>query len=130
MNLSDAIRLGAMIRPQAFGDLFLDHESCAMGAAYEAAGLMDEHTERRLELVPLQRWDDLTRATFPILKTKGVGCPMCGHDDGLGLAFVISHLNDRHRWTREQIADWVETVEPREVPAAVDALDSSAVEVS
>jgi hypothetical protein len=22
------------------------------------------------------------------------------------------HLNDDHRWTREQIADWVQTIEP------------------
>jgi hypothetical protein len=24
---------------------------------------------------------------------------------------LIFHLNDHHHWTREQIADWVETIE-------------------
>lgn len=39
MKLSDAIRLGAMIRPQLQGRMFSDkHGTCASGAALEACG--------------------------------------------------------------------------------------------
>jgi hypothetical protein len=27
---------------------------------------------------------------------------------------TVTHLNDDHRWTREQIADWVATIEQAE----------------
>ena len=33
---------------------------------------------------------------------------------------MIAHLNDGHHWTREHIADWVETIERAEADAAVD----------
>lgn len=35
-------------------------------------------------------------------------------DAFLGLIEMAMHLNDRHRWTREQIADWVEAHEVSE----------------
>lgn len=35
-----------------------------------------------------------------------------GFDPAYGyVGFVIAHLNNEHRWTRERIADWVESVE-------------------
>jgi hypothetical protein len=34
----------------------------------------------------------------------------------LSLAALIVHLNDDHRWTREQIADWVSGTELPAVP--------------
>lgn len=37
-KLSEAIRVGAKLRPQCFGFLFRDGASCALGAAYEALG--------------------------------------------------------------------------------------------
>lgn len=43
MRLSEAIRLGAMMRPQTFGALSDERGTCAMGAAYEAAGLKLSH---------------------------------------------------------------------------------------
>jgi len=39
----------------------------------------------------------------------------------------IAHLNDYHKWTRSQIADWVELVEPP-MPTPDDA--ASTVDVS
>jgi hypothetical protein len=36
-------------------------------------------------------------------------CPQC--PDARGLSELIPHLNDKHRWTREQIAQFVETIE-------------------
>lgn len=50
---------------------------------------------------------------FPELNTVEVNCPICGgsdYSDTIGK--VIVHLNDdAHNWTREQIADWLETLD-------------------
>jgi hypothetical protein len=44
----------------------------------------------------------------PDLERLGL-CPACG----LGSPYnhLVMHLNDTHRWTREQIADWLETLD-------------------
>ena len=56
MQLSEAIRLGAMLRPQAYGHYFIRGGSCAMGAAYEAYGITDFST-----MIPTQlfTWESL-----------------------------------------------------------------------
>src|SRR5258706_314082 len=38
-RLSEAIRMGAKLRPQCFNSFWMDGGSCAMGAAYEAVGV-------------------------------------------------------------------------------------------
>lgn len=63
MNLSEAILVGATMKPQAFRALFKDDGACACGPF----------------------------------------CPAFG---------IITHRNDNHRWTREQIARWVASIEP------------------
>jgi hypothetical protein len=40
LKLSEAMRLGAKIRPQAFGMLWMGGGSCALGAAAEGAGFI------------------------------------------------------------------------------------------
>ena len=99
MKLSEAIRLGAMLGPQGFG-LSKDREGdgtlCANQAAMVALGLV-------------RIWQHQT-AYLP------VGCPACECKGMLG-AVVANCLNDRHRWTREQIADWIATLEPQEIAA-------------
>jgi predicted nucleic-acid-binding protein len=30
------------------------------------------------------------------------------------LEHIVWHLNDKHKWTREQIAEWVETIEAQQ----------------
>lgn len=87
MKLSDAIRLGAMIRPQGFGSYF-DGKSCALDAAYEAAG----GTFWTLEA----QWGLLSCVLHPVDKAV------------FTLHYVVTSLNDRYRWTREDIADQVE----------------------
>lgn len=98
MKLSEAIRLGAMLKPQGFGDDATERhatESCALGAAYDAAS------------VEPRAWHALLRA-FPLADVISARhCPECQ----MWFWSVIPHLNDDHRWTREQTADWVETVE-------------------
>jgi hypothetical protein len=92
MKLSEAISLGAMLSPQAFG--FLEDAQgrrCALGAAKAATGGSTNYTE--------WKW-----------AYRGVNCPECGEVKPC----VISHLNDCHRWPRQRIAEWVSTVEPTE----------------
>jgi hypothetical protein len=110
MRLSDAIRLGAMMKPQAFKGLFRDGGSCALGAALDAIGCgLDDGFRDQLALFPT---------------TIGIGrvtCPQCGRFGWIDA--VVVHLNDDHRWTREAIADFVEPLERRAESAAVDASD-------
>ena len=102
MRLSEAIRLGATMKPQSFGVEQGDGGSCARGAAADAIGVTDWFE------TPWLKWATLECQTT---------CPVCdkpGH-----LAGTIAYcLNDSHRWTRERIADWVELHEglPAEQP--------------
>jgi uncharacterized C2H2 Zn-finger protein len=107
MLLSEAIRLGAMLRQQARVTAFDEVKgTCAMGAALEAVGALDAAN------LPTQ-WD-------VVLKTASCRCPDCDEifrarwvKGGVHGATtrVIWHINDDHLWTRERIADWVERVE-------------------
>ena len=113
MELSEAIRAGAKLRPQGFGDFRTTYRrwpwsppevrTCALGAAYEAVGheTIGGHPvlEHRV-LVP----EDWRR-----LLSGRVACPQCGAQ---GVVFsVVTHLNDTHRWTREHTAAWVRHLE-------------------
>lgn len=45
---------------------------------------------------------------------KTVLCPVIVEDTFFGpvsLVNVVMHLNDDHKWTREQIADWLDTLD-------------------
>ena len=95
MQLSEAIRLGAMLHPQqAFGTYrrFNDEgqvvATCAIGAAGQAGYRGDEHR------------------SVLLMRTS---CPVCEFREALRC--VVAHLNDKHLWTREKIADWVATIE-------------------
>jgi hypothetical protein len=98
MRLSEAIRLGAMMKPQAFRTLLTDEGACALGAALLAVGFRPEEAVRSA----LNRW--------PWASTVSADCPTCGRSRTVFR--VITHLNDCHRWTREQIATWVAGIEP------------------
>jgi len=97
MKLHEAIRLGAMLRPQATHP-FGVWNSCALQAAAEANGV----AWRCFGYVSLRR-------IYPHLRVMDGSCPQCGAKHSL--LRVIWHLNDEHHWTREQIADWIETIE-------------------
>lgn len=102
MRLSDAIRLGAMLRPQAFRGLFADHGSCALGAALDAIGAGIDLGGR----YPLDRFEGA-----PAIREVEIPCRCPWYMGGLPLDTAIVHLNDSHHWTRERIADWVATLE-------------------
>lgn len=99
MKLSDAIRKGCEGTGQEFGNYFGIGTSCALGAALVGA-TGGNHLLHLSETI--------------ILKVVGVEnfetpCPYekCLYEHK-SLAFIVSHLNDHHKWTREAIADWVE----------------------
>lgn len=111
MRFSEAIRLGAMMKPQAFDVASDGVGTCANGAACDAIGI-DVYDARGY------------RAAFPFASEPMVACPVCrkaklNYSPTLG--GNVAHLNDDHRWTREQIADWIETIE------AQPALETSAL---
>jgi hypothetical protein len=100
-ELAEFIRAGADRRPdQAFGDYYSGKSaSCALGAAYEAM--------YRLPAEPGRPTRDLDWF-FDCLDTVKA-CPGEGCRKKLFLAAIIVHLNDDHRWSREQIATWLTT---------------------
>ena len=114
MRLSDAIREGIKKRKyQVFGS-FRDNKggTCAIGAANDAGW----------------SWG---RQEYP---PGFYACPSCKLDTHTTLCFVkgttenqgiysyemVQHLNDDHRWTREAIADWLDTLETPKT----DAIDA------
>lgn len=105
LRLSEAIRLGAMIRRQGYHSLFPAREfSCALGAALEAAGVVTPETFDADNIYD-------PAAAFPVVKSIRTTCPACGGRWLYAFEHVITHLNDDHRWTREEIADYVATFE-------------------
>ncbi len=101
MRLSEAIRLGAMMKPQAFRVLVTDDGACALGAALLAVGAVAERNARAV----FDRW--------PWASAVSASCPKCRRSSLV--IGVITHLNDNHRWSREQIALWVAAIEPSEL---------------
>lgn len=111
MRLSEAMRLGAMWREQGFFTLLSQGKSCALGAVAEAIGLEleDKFYDPGNEHVA----PELFKA-YPELYTR-IACPSEPDPDVFcweqTLSDTIMHLNDAHRWTRQQIADWIEFLE-------------------
>lgn len=105
MKLSDAILLGSTLSEQGFGnDGLIGNKRCAIGAGRQALGMED------------QAWSiayGQIRKAYPFIEALQ-NCPIerCPCNDSI--LGIIWHLNDSHRWTREQIAGWVATVEPQE----------------
>ena len=93
MKLSEAIRAGAKLRPQAFFMMFDGVGSCALGAAYEAV------TGKVL--------DDFFVVSWSLL---GLSPGVLDHN----LWKAITEMNDKKRMTREEIADWVEEQERKQ----------------
>jgi hypothetical protein len=101
-ELAAFIRDGMKRRPdQAFGDYYSGQTaSCALGAAYEAMyRLPDDPTGQR----PTRDLDWFFDCLDSVKACPGEGCRK-----RLYLAALLVHLNDDHRWTREQIAAWLE----------------------
>lgn len=105
ITLSEAMQLGAMLRPQTFGPFSDNCGTCAMGAALEAVGqlfLTSQTNEKRIRKIwPWLNW----RLTL-------TECPWCGvsrtfHD----MYYLIVHLNDHDRLSRQTIASLLYEIE-------------------
>ena len=96
MKLSEAIRLGAMVGPQVTDGRTYDGDgSCALGAAMIATGHRGECYALVLDYFTLSQ----SLVEQPVTREQMMALS------------AVRELNDRHRWTREQIADWVDTIE-------------------
>jgi hypothetical protein len=105
-ELASFIRAGAERRPeQAYGDYFKGQRaSCALGAAYEGMYRLPRQAEGVHPTKDLEWFFDCLEGTIRRCP-GGDGC-----QKRLSLAAIIVHLNDDHRWSREQIAQWLESV--------------------
>jgi len=118
IELSEAIRLGSMLKPQAFGLLYrpatdvrapgdvlglrrLPEATCALGAGFDAVGLP-------LLVDGIDFFEALAR--FQVL---GIIVPHPVHGFPGHLMNIVMDLNDSYRWTREACADWVAGVEAK-----------------
>lgn len=106
MKLSEAIRLGAMLKPQAHLGFFDGQGTCAIGAANDAIGHLNDLLLGRF--VEFKEW--------PVFNMP-VTDPVTQWPTRLWDAVVT--LNDTHRWTRERIAAWVEGIESQQDVLAV-----------
>jgi hypothetical protein len=99
-ELAAAILTGTHRRPeQSFGSYFgPEGGSCALGAAYEGIYLLPEHAEGTHP----ERLDRLFHCIDYVARRCPAGCKK-----QVPLGALIVHLNDDHRWTREQIAAWL-----------------------
>lgn len=98
MKLSEAIRLGAGLtvssqykRPEG---------ACALQAACLAMGLPKEKWP----------WLDTPESPWAWINNRNTS-PVDGSQRRI--MEIIWSLNDTHKWTRYQIAEWVATIEPR-----------------
>lgn len=124
IKLSEAIRQGAKLRPMATGDFFVKEEwsedvsSCALGAAYEAIhrleGVAFDDDDYDLMLKSLRTIEGRLFEDWPILNQ--VWCEARsewiaeGNDAPITLQEVIQDMNDFGKFTREEIADWLESI--------------------
>jgi len=125
-SFSEAIREGAKIRPQAFFGYVRGGGTCALGAGLEA--ILDRPlsadecaTKEGLRSI-VQAADFWNR--YHYLRTETVAPCDCrvvsgfrewggGDNTSTRLDNLIVHLNNDHKWTREQIADWLESEEEK-----------------
>lgn len=109
MKLFEAMLKGAKMKPQVFGTTFEKGGSCAVGAVIDGAGIQgDTYSQLRLagELFPL----------MGMLNIKSCPVQGCAPSWGQGNA-LIPHLNDQHRWSRENIAYYIRDTYEKDVVA-------------
>ena len=106
IELAEAILTGIKRRPtQSFGSYFGPNGgSCALGAAYEAMYRLPVDADGKRPTRDLDWFFDCLDMVRP--------CPGEGCKKRIFLAAILVHLNDDHRWTREQIAEWLSTAMP------------------
>ena len=114
MKLYEAIELGSGLVRENHA-YYLTNEKdpcgCALGTAWMA-------------LFPFREWaiwngKEITRRIATRIATSGivVPCPLCSYSThvefspGVELEWLVNHLHAHHRWSRQQIADWLKPIE-------------------
>lgn len=107
-TFSEAIREGAKLAPQIFDILATAKGTCAIGAGGHAI------------FESMQMWSinlyDYMRDEYPYLYEVVPTCPVseCSYPgNGRNLENTIIHLNDYHKLSREDIADWLSLEEEK-----------------
>lgn len=107
MKLSEAIKAGACGKKQITGRVTDGADGrCVIGMAIEAAG----------EVVDNHEWVMAFRRLFPSHIESIYIHPIAGEAEE-NMLDMLWQLNDRHKWTIEQIVAWVASVENQEKSA-------------
>lgn len=119
MKLSEAIRLGAMLNPNSTDTW----EGCAVGAALLAIG--QKFTNPMRQVCEIWPWTDRV-----LTDTENPMYPYVYDSISVGKK-IPAQLHALHAdgWTRERIADWVATIEPKENHDLQPLADESGNEV-
>ena len=127
LKLSDAILLGAMSYPHVLGGYVRfnrDNEICALCSL----GCAMYSVSAEFRQSPLDTyWDGLLREHWPWIFTMRVKSPVSGVVDDVYHIIGYSFGCD-FRYTREQAAAWVATIEPQdEAESGVNCMGDSAL---
>lgn len=136
MKLSEAIMLGAMLRPQCRQAMFKNDDgrigSCALGAAYEATFNEVPPVGSELEETPIHRlMEQYPIVTFMVPSTdfpNNIRMVTAGGQPvtliELGMQVIV--MNDTRKWTRQQIAEWVAFIEDAQEAATAITIEPAA----
>lgn len=105
LKFSEAIRLGCLLRQQGFGNVYTPTATCAFGAALDAIGINEGYEPYMLPA----HWKRLLHSFTRSPTRSPIWIDSAEHR----VMGIVTTLNDAERWTREQIADWIEGVEKR-----------------
>jgi hypothetical protein len=114
MKLSEAIRLGSLLRRQTFGPFFSSTNcgTCAMGAALEAVGQLKQLNAPKTDATKIN--SRRVRKIWPWLKWRLDlhHCPWCSRLESFpNVYYLIVHLNDDDHLSREKIAELMTKIE-------------------
>jgi hypothetical protein len=100
LKLSEALRLGSLTTKQGFNRLQgpAPDEFCAIGTIVHVLGMDDVSGQ-----IPARRHTQLHLGV-----SAACDCVRPSVHPST-VWYVTEHLNDFHRWTREKIADWLES---------------------
>lgn len=120
MKLSDALRLGSMATPKAVGIRHKgDGSTCALGAVEYAIGCELNNDRNAERYFPCLDWivNDPISGRFYELS-----CVIAMLNNGRNIFYNITYP----AWTREDIANWIDTVIPADKQEMLLSLDLEA----
>lgn len=140
MKLSEAILLGSMKQPKITGQLYSDKGTCAIGAAFDCTGKLDEWKKiieqyGNVRQIPMYKSEEFWKGYYEDILNWEAYFPAPYTEMRLLSRYkvinIIVLLNDSIGWSRENIAKWVATIE-KEIDTfntAVAILESEGVKV-